>query len=78
MSGQISLQLPSPQTAGEVVINARCMLRMEDNQRVVVVAGMPVHHYNAEDEVAEAYAMVFLAESGFALQKEAISGIPNM
>jgi transposase len=53
-----------------VVINARCMLRMEDNQRVVVVAGMPVHHYNAEDEVAEAYAMVFLAESGFALQKE--------
>jgi hypothetical protein len=48
------------------------MLRMEDNQRVVVVAGMPVHHYNAEDEVTEAYAMlmVFLAESGFALQKE--------
>jgi prepilin-type processing-associated H-X9-DG protein len=70
MSGQISLQLPSPRTAGEVVINARCMLRMEDNQRVVVVAGMPVHHYNTEDEVAEAYAMVFLAESGFALQKE--------
>jgi prepilin-type processing-associated H-X9-DG protein len=70
MDGQISLQLPSPRTAGEVIINARCMLRMEDNQCVVVVAGMPVHHYNAEDEVAEAYAMVFLAESGFALQKE--------
>lgn len=70
MSGQISLQLPSSRTAGEAVINARCMLRMEGNQRVVVVAGMPVHHYNAEDEVAEAYAMVFLAESGFALQKE--------
>jgi len=46
------------------------MLRMADDHRVVVVAGMPVHHYNADDKVAEAYAMVFLADSGFAGQKE--------
>lgn len=70
MSGQIALQLPLSPTAGEVVINARCMLRMADDQRVVVVAGIPVHHYNAEDKVAEAYAMVFLADSGFAGQNE--------
>jgi prepilin-type processing-associated H-X9-DG protein len=70
MSGQIALQLPSSQRAGAVVINARCMLRMEDDQRVVVVGGMPVHQYNAEDKVAEAYAMVFLSDSGFAGQNE--------
>ena len=33
-----------------------------------VVAGLPVHHYRGEDAVAEAYAMVFLVESGFAQQ----------
>jgi hypothetical protein len=46
-----------------VVINARCSLRIEADQRVIVVAGLPVHHYRAEDVVAEAYAMVFLVES---------------
>jgi transposase len=53
-----------------VVINARCSLRIEEDQRVVVVAGLPVHHYRAEDAVAEAYAMVFLVEAGFAQQTE--------
>jgi transposase len=37
---------------------------------VVVVGGLPVHHYRAEDAVAEAYAMVFLVESGFAQQTD--------
>jgi hypothetical protein len=37
---------------------------------VIVVAGLPVHHYRAEDVVAEAYAMVFLVESGFAQQTD--------
>ena len=37
---------------------------------VIVVAGLPVHHYRAEDAVAEAYAMVFLVESGFAQQTD--------
>ncbi|MGQ0654211.1 MAG: putative transposase, partial [Betaproteobacteria bacterium] len=37
---------------------------------MIVVAGLPVHHYGADDAVAEAYAMVFLVESGFAQQTE--------
>ena len=57
-------------TVNTVVINARCSLRIEADQRVIVVAGLPVHHYRAEDAVAEAYAMVFLVESGFAQQTD--------
>ena len=34
------------------------------------VADEPVHHYRAEDAIAEAYAMVVLVESGFAQQTE--------
>jgi hypothetical protein len=37
---------------------------------VIIVAGLPVHHYRAEDAIAEAYAMVFLVESGFAQQTD--------
>jgi transposase len=53
-----------------VVINARCSLRVEADQRVIVVAGLPVHHYCAGDTAAEAYATVFLVEAGFAQQTE--------
>ena len=53
-----------------MIINARCSLRIETDQRVIVVAGLPVHHYRAADAVAEAYAMVFLVELGFAQQTE--------
>ncbi len=67
MSAQQALALPRRNT---VVINARCSLRIEAGQRVIVVAGLPVHHYRAEDAVAEAYAMVFLVESGFAQQTD--------
>jgi transposase len=70
MSTQEALALPSPAPSSTVVINARCSLRIEADQRVVVVAGLPVHHYRAEDLVAEAYAMVFLVESGFAQQSD--------
>jgi transposase len=65
MSAQSALALPLPAASNTVVINARCSLRVEADQRVIVVAGLPVH-YRAEDAVAEAYAMVFLVESGFA------------
>ena len=65
-----SLALPSPATSNTVIINARCSLRIEADQRVIVVAGLPVHHYRAADAVAEAYAMVFQAELGFAQQTE--------
>jgi len=72
MSAQQALPLPSPPPSNTVVINARCSLRMETDQRVIVVAGLPVHHYRAEDTVSEAYAMVFLVESGFALQTDVV------
>jgi hypothetical protein len=70
MSTQEALALPSPAPSNTVVINARCSLRIEADQRVIVVSGLPVHHYRAEDAVAEAYAMVFLVESGFAQQTD--------
>src|SRR6202047_409001 len=70
MSAQQSLALPSPAASTTVVINARCNLRIEADRRVIVVAGLPVHHYRAEDAIAEAYAMVFLVESGFAQQTD--------
>ena len=70
MSTQQALALPSPAPSNTVVINARCSLRTEADQRVIVVAGLPAHHYRAEDVVAEAYAMVFLVNSGFAQQTE--------
>jgi hypothetical protein len=59
------LALPSPAPSNTVVINARCSLRIQADQRVIVVAGLPVHHYCAEGEVAEAYATVFLVEIPF-------------
>jgi Winged helix-turn helix len=70
MSIQQALALPSPPPSNTVVINARCSLRKEADQRVIVVAGLPVHHYRAEDAAAEAYAMVFLVESGYAQQTD--------
>jgi transposase-like protein len=70
MSAQQALPLPAPTPSNTVVINARCSLRMEADQRVIVVAGLPVHHYRAGDEVAEAYAMVFLVQSCFAQQTD--------
>ena len=70
MSAQLALALPCAAPSNCVVINARCSLRVEEDQRVIIVAGLPVHHYRAEDAVAEAYAMVFLVEAGFAQQTE--------
>jgi Transposase protein len=70
MSAQEALALPLPPASNTVVINARCSLRMEADHRVIVVAGLPVHHYRQGDAVAEAYAMVFLVDSGFAQQLE--------
>jgi transposase len=70
MSTQQALALPLPAASNTVMINARCSLRIEADQRVIVVGGLPVHHYRAEDAVAEAYAMVFLVDSGFAQQMD--------
>ena len=67
---QETLALPPPAPSNAVVINTRCSLRIEADQRAIVVAGLPVHHYCAQDAVAEAYAMVFLVNSGFAQQTD--------
>jgi transposase len=70
MSTQQALALPPPPPSNVVVINARCSLRKELDQHLIVVGGLPVHHYRADDEVSEAYAMVFLVESGYAQQTD--------
>ena len=70
MSAQQSLVLAPPAPSGTIIINVRCSLRVEADQRVIVVGGLPVHHYSAQDTVAEAYAMVFLVDSGFAQQTD--------
>ena len=55
-----------------VVINGRCCLRLEGQQRVVTVAGLPVHHDKGGDRLAEAYAMVTLVGQGYARQTEVV------
>src|SRR5450631_1175228 len=70
MNAQLALALPSSAPSNTLVINARCTLRVEEHQRVIVVGGLPVHHYGSDDTVAEAYAMVLLVDSGFAQQTE--------
>jgi transposase len=70
MSAQQDLPLPSQASSNTVIINARCSLRVEADQRAIIVGGLPVHHYCANDAVAEAYAMVFLVEQGFAPQTD--------
>jgi transposase len=70
MSRQEALALRSLAPSNIAVINARCAVRAEGDQRVILVNGLPVHHYCADDEVAEAYAMVFLIDSGYAQQAD--------
>jgi hypothetical protein len=70
MNTQLALVPPGTATSHTVVINARCTLRREDEQCVIVVGGLPVHHYRADDSVAQAYAMVLLVESGFSQPTE--------
>lgn len=70
MNSQLALGLPAAPPSDTVIINARCTLRREQEQRVIVVGGLPVYHYCVADAVAEAYAMVMLVESGFAQQTE--------
>ena len=53
-----------------VVVNDRVTVRTHGGQRVVVVAGLAIHHYAVDDRAAEAYAMVSLVEAGFADQND--------
>ena len=74
MATQQDLPLPAPVSSGTTVVNARCTLRAEDEHKVVLVAGLPMHHYSANDAVAEAYAMVMLVDGGYATQEEVAVG----
>ncbi len=70
MAVQQELPLPPPAPSGVRSINAHCAWQAEGEHRVVVVAGLAVHHYSAQDAVAAAYAMVFLVDAGYATQRE--------
>jgi transposase len=70
MDRQPDLPLSRLHHPSVVVVNGRCVLRKETDHRLLVVAGLPVHHYTADDEVAAAYAMVFLVEGGYATREE--------
>jgi DNA-binding CsgD family transcriptional regulator len=70
VAAQQDLPLPVPASSATVHINGRCVLQAAGDQRVILVAGLPVHHYSIDDAVAEAYGMVLLFDSGFATQRE--------
>lgn len=59
-----------PEAADVVIINDRCVVRVEGPRRIVVVAGVPLAHFVAGDRMAEAYAMVSLVEQGWADQTD--------
>jgi transposase len=56
--------------ATTIIINDRCLIRVELDYRVVVVSGIVLSQYAAEDRIAEAYAMISLIEQGWASQKD--------
>ncbi len=60
---------PADSTAG-TVINDRCLIRTEQDFRVVIVSGIVLAQYAISDQMAESYAMVSLVEQGWASQKE--------
>src|SRR5688572_10526659 len=55
---------------GTLIINDRCLIRTEDQLRVVLVSGIVLTQYALSDQMAEAYAMVNLVEQGWASQLE--------
>jgi hypothetical protein len=55
---------------GLIVVSERCILRTQDEQRLVVFGGLPVFGFEVGDEFGAAYAMVLIEQSGFAKQVE--------
>lgn len=70
MAQQLPLVEPAAAPTGTVIVNRRCSVHAEGEQRVVVVVGLPIHHYSEHDAVGEAYAMVLLLDGGYATQVE--------
>ena len=52
------------------VVNERCLIRSREDHRVVIVSGIVLAQYSANDRMAEAHAMVSLVEQGWANQKQ--------
>ena len=52
------------------VINDRCLIRTQDEHRLVIVSGIVLAPYALTDDRAQAYAMVSLVEQGWANQRE--------
>jgi hypothetical protein len=61
--------------ADAIVINDRCVLRIQDDQRIVVAAGVPLAHFIADDRMAEAYAMITLVEQGLGRSERCRAGL---
>jgi len=55
---------------GLQIINERCLIRTQDQHRVVLVSGLVLAQYALSDPMAEAYARVHLVEQGWATQSE--------
>lgn len=55
---------------GTRILNDRCLIRTQDELRVVLVSGIVLAQYALSDHMAEAYAMVNLVEQGWASQQE--------
>jgi len=53
-----------------ILINDRCLIRTEQDYRIVIVSGIPLAQYAVSDQMAESYAMVNLVEQGWASQRE--------
>ena len=62
MSAQQTLPLPSLPSSNTVVINARCSLRIEADQRVIVVAGVPLGTPGATNMLRVSYVGQDMAE----------------
>ena len=55
---------------GTRIINERCLIRTQDEHRVVLVSGIVLAQYALTEQMAEAYARVHLVEQGWATQQE--------
>ncbi len=55
---------------GTCVINERCLIRTQDDYRVVSVSGVVLAQYAVSDRMAEAHAMVSLVDQGWADQND--------
>jgi transposase len=67
---QRELFLPTAPADAAIVINDRCVLRVEDQHSVIVIAGLPFGHFENDDAMGRAYAMVSLVEGGWADQND--------